>query len=206
MTVYFVISLPKVPHIHRIYMVLANPSNLAATWPIWPPYGHFLCMPAPHASPLTLISGLSPPLVPKPSITAIWLQLGQFGHHMAICGACQLLMPAPSPSFQASVPPSCQNHYGIMITILSICYHLDILCVGACQLLMPAPSPSFQASVPPSCQNHYGIMITMLSIRSPFCRSVTIWTPWVYASSSCQPPHPHFRPQFFPPAKTIAAL
>ena len=164
MTVYFVISLPKVPHIHRIYMVLANPSNLAATWPIWPPYGHFLCMPAPHASPLTLISGLSPPLVPKPSITAIWLQLGQFGHHMAICGACQLLMPAPSPSFQASVPPSCQNHYGIMIT--------------------------------------------MLSIRSPFCRSVTIWTScvWVHASSSCQPPHPHFRPQFPPRAKTITAL
>ena len=26
MTVYFVISLPKVPYVHRIYMVLANPS------------------------------------------------------------------------------------------------------------------------------------------------------------------------------------
>ena len=27
MTVYLVISLPKIPYIHRIYMVLANPSN-----------------------------------------------------------------------------------------------------------------------------------------------------------------------------------
>ena len=30
MTVYFVFSLPKVPHIHRIYMVLANPRHLCA--------------------------------------------------------------------------------------------------------------------------------------------------------------------------------
>jgi hypothetical protein len=29
MTVYSVISLPKLPYIHRIYMVLANPSNKA---------------------------------------------------------------------------------------------------------------------------------------------------------------------------------
>jgi len=28
MTVYLVISLPKLPYIHRIYMVLANPSLL----------------------------------------------------------------------------------------------------------------------------------------------------------------------------------
>jgi hypothetical protein len=27
MTVYLVISLPKVPYIHRIYMVLANPTH-----------------------------------------------------------------------------------------------------------------------------------------------------------------------------------
>jgi len=27
MTVYLMISLPKIPYIHRIYMVLANPSN-----------------------------------------------------------------------------------------------------------------------------------------------------------------------------------
>jgi hypothetical protein len=26
MTVYLIISLPKIPYIHRIYMVLANPS------------------------------------------------------------------------------------------------------------------------------------------------------------------------------------
>ena len=29
MTVYLVISLPKLPYIHRIYMVLANPANVA---------------------------------------------------------------------------------------------------------------------------------------------------------------------------------
>jgi hypothetical protein len=28
MTVYFVISLPKIPYIHRIYMVLANPTHV----------------------------------------------------------------------------------------------------------------------------------------------------------------------------------
>jgi len=28
MTVYLVISLPKIPYIHRIYMVLANPRNV----------------------------------------------------------------------------------------------------------------------------------------------------------------------------------
>jgi hypothetical protein len=28
MTVYLVISLPNLPYIHRIYMVLANPSNV----------------------------------------------------------------------------------------------------------------------------------------------------------------------------------
>ena len=28
MTVYLVISLPKIPHIHRIYMVLANPTHV----------------------------------------------------------------------------------------------------------------------------------------------------------------------------------
>jgi len=28
MTVYIVISLPKIPYIHRIYMVLANPRNM----------------------------------------------------------------------------------------------------------------------------------------------------------------------------------
>jgi len=27
MTVYLVLSLPKIPYIHRIYMVLANPRN-----------------------------------------------------------------------------------------------------------------------------------------------------------------------------------
>jgi hypothetical protein len=27
MTVYLVISLPKVPYIHRVYMVLANPTD-----------------------------------------------------------------------------------------------------------------------------------------------------------------------------------
>jgi hypothetical protein len=27
MTIYLVISLPKIPYIHRIYMVLANPKN-----------------------------------------------------------------------------------------------------------------------------------------------------------------------------------
>jgi len=30
MTVYLVISLPKLPYIHRIYMVLANPNSSAA--------------------------------------------------------------------------------------------------------------------------------------------------------------------------------
>jgi len=28
MTVYLVIFLPKIPYIHRIYMVLANPTNV----------------------------------------------------------------------------------------------------------------------------------------------------------------------------------
>jgi len=28
MTVYLMISLPKIPHIHRIYMVLANPTSV----------------------------------------------------------------------------------------------------------------------------------------------------------------------------------
>jgi len=54
------------------------------------------------------------------------------------------------------------HHVVNSVTILSICYHLDIL--GVFQLFTPAPSPSFQASVLPSCQNHYGIMITILSI------------------------------------------
>jgi hypothetical protein len=37
MTVYLVISLPKLPYIHRIYMVLANPSYLTgnAAWNSW---------------------------------------------------------------------------------------------------------------------------------------------------------------------------
>ena len=30
MTVYLVISLPKIPYIHHIYMVLANPSGLCS--------------------------------------------------------------------------------------------------------------------------------------------------------------------------------
>ena len=30
MTVYLVISLPKIPYIHRIYMVLANPTHVCA--------------------------------------------------------------------------------------------------------------------------------------------------------------------------------
>ena len=30
MTVYLVISLPKIPYIHRIYMVLANPTHIEA--------------------------------------------------------------------------------------------------------------------------------------------------------------------------------
>ena len=130
------------------------------------PFGHLGCMPALHASPLTLISGLSSYLLRKP--------LRLYDHHVN------------------------------SVTILSICYHLDIL--GVFQLSTPDTSPLLQTSAPPSCQNHYGIMITMLSIRSPFCRSVTIWTSWVYSSSSRQPLHPHFRPQFFPPAKIITAL
>jgi hypothetical protein len=31
MTVYLVISLPKIPYIHRIYMVLANPIHMLPT-------------------------------------------------------------------------------------------------------------------------------------------------------------------------------
>ena len=30
MTVYFLIPLPKIPYIHRIYMVLANPTDIAS--------------------------------------------------------------------------------------------------------------------------------------------------------------------------------
>jgi hypothetical protein len=29
MTVYLVISLPKIPYMHRIYMVLANPTHVS---------------------------------------------------------------------------------------------------------------------------------------------------------------------------------
>ena len=34
MTVYLVISLPKIPYIHRIYMVLANPTYMVYTWSV----------------------------------------------------------------------------------------------------------------------------------------------------------------------------
>ena len=33
MTVYFVITLPKIPYIHRIYMVLANPKHMPSLYP-----------------------------------------------------------------------------------------------------------------------------------------------------------------------------
>ena len=47
MTVYLVISLPKIPYIHRIYMVLANPNHgpLCPGWERARIVGHSLKLP-----------------------------------------------------------------------------------------------------------------------------------------------------------------
>ena len=43
MTVYWVISLPKIPYIHRIYMALANPTSAASVW--YDNYRHYIVLP-----------------------------------------------------------------------------------------------------------------------------------------------------------------
>jgi len=51
MTVYLVISLPKIPYIHRVYMVLANPSlarpckHLCWTYSSFAPHRYFFFLP-----------------------------------------------------------------------------------------------------------------------------------------------------------------
>ena len=42
MTVYLVISRPKIPCMHRIYMVLANPTYNPPAYRIWPPIALFV--------------------------------------------------------------------------------------------------------------------------------------------------------------------
>jgi len=42
MTVYLVISLPKIPYIHHIYMVLANPANVCCTIPMNSPHTFYI--------------------------------------------------------------------------------------------------------------------------------------------------------------------
>ena len=59
MTVYLVISLPKLPYTHRVYMVLANPIHARTSFP------------AAHAScAVGLGPGVTTPAAPHPLIVA----------------------------------------------------------------------------------------------------------------------------------------
>jgi len=58
-TVYLVISKPKIPYVHRIFMVLANPINMYTVfWPTLAMYHMAICTQAQHHVIIELPTGM----------------------------------------------------------------------------------------------------------------------------------------------------